>query len=345
MTNSAKTGARTRATCALAFTAALLAAPATLADPVEEFYRGKTLNFLVGVSPGGGYDTDMRLVARHIVKHIPGNPTTVSQNMTGATGLVMANHMYRVAPRDGTVIALIQNGLPTFQALGRKGAMFDARQFQWIGSIAPTVETMIAMRASGIRTVEDATKREVIAGSNGASGITYMFPLMMNEMLGTRFRMVTGYQGSGQLNLAMERGEVEARNNSWSSVRATRQNWIKNNEIHVLVYSGRKQKDLEGVPSFEELIKNEEDRLVARVITTGGRLGRPFTFAPEVPADRVAAVRKAFVAMLKDPEFISDTQKLNLEIDPISHEEMKQVIDELFAVPDNLKARAAKFFN
>ncbi|MBX9761274.1 MAG: hypothetical protein K2Y29_21025, partial [Beijerinckiaceae bacterium] len=164
-------GVRLRAVLAAGacLAAAAGAPPAARADEVETFYRGRNVSFLVGVSQGGGYDTDLRLVARHIVKHIPGRPNAVPQNMTGATGLVMTNYMYRVAPRDGSVVALIQNGLPTYQAVGREGVQFDAREFQWIGAVAPTVETMITSKASGVRTVDDAKKREVIAGSNGAS--------------------------------------------------------------------------------------------------------------------------------------------------------------------------------
>ena len=330
---------------ALAAGALAAAASSASANDVENFYKGRNVSFLVGVSQGGGYDTDLRLVARHIIKHIPGRPNAVPQNMTGATGLVMANYMYRVAPRDGSVVALIQNGLPTYQAVGREGVQFDAREFQWIGSIAPTVEAMITTRASGVRTVDDAKKREVIAGSNGASGITYMYPLMMNDMLGTRFRLVTGYPGSGQLNLALERGEVEARNNSWTSIKSTKPDWIKDGFIHVLVYSGPKQDDLPGVPHFEELIQDPADRAVAKVVTAGNRLGRPFTVAPGVPADRVEALRAAFLAMLKDPEFLKDAASLAIEVQPVSHQELKQVIDELFATPDNLKQRARKYFN
>jgi tripartite-type tricarboxylate transporter receptor subunit TctC len=333
-----------RLRAALASAAIIASAPVS-ANEVENFYKGRNVSFLVGVSQGGGYDTDLRLVARHITRHIPGRPNAVPQNMTGATGLVMANFMYRVAPRDGSVVALIQNGLPTFQAVGREGVQFDAREFQWIGSVAPTVEAMITSKASGVRTVEDAKKREVIAGSNGASGITYMYPLMMNEMMGTRFKMVTGYPGSGQLNLALERGEVEARNNSWTSIKSTKPDWIKDGLINVLVYSGPPQDDLPGVPHFEDLIADPENRAVARVVTAGNKLGRPFTVAPGVPADRVEALRAAFIAMLKDPEFQKDADALRIEVQPVAHQELKRIIDELFATPDHLKERARKYFN
>ena len=314
------------------------------AQSVEEFYKGKNINFLVGVSSGGQYDLELRLVARHIVKHIPGKPNPVPQNMTGATGLVMANHMYRVAPQDGTVVSLIQNGLPTFQAVGRKGVQFDARQLQWIGSMSATADTMLAWTGSKVFTIEDARKREVIAGSNGAAGITYMYPLIMNDLLGTKFKLVTGYQGSGALNLAIERGEVDARMNSWSSVKASKPGWIRDKQISLLVYSGPRQPDLPGVPHFEDLLKTPEDRQVLRVVTAGSDLGRPFAVAPGVPADRVKALRDAFVAMTKDPEFLKEAAALRLEVAPVSHERLKEVIDNLFAVPDNLKQRAAKYF-
>jgi len=329
----------------LAAAALMVAAGQARANSVEEFYRGKNINFLVGVSSGGQYDIELRLVARHIVKHIPGRPVPVPQNMTGATGLVMANYMYRVAPRDGTTVALIQNGLPTYQALGRKGVQFDARNLQWIGSLSATADTMVAWKASKLFTIEDARKREFVAGSNGAAGITYMYPLLMNDMLGTRFKMVTGYQGSGALNLAVERGEVDARMNSWSSVKASKPDWIADGKINVLVYSGPRQKDLPGVPHFEDLLTNPDDRQILRLVTAGSDLGRPFAVAPGVPGERVKALRDAFAAMMKDPEFLKEAQALRLEIAPVSPERLKEVIDNLFAVPDQLKQRATKYFN
>ena len=315
------------------------------ADPVEDFYKGKTMNFLVGVSAGGGYDIDLRLVARHIVKYIPGKPTPVPQNMTGATGLVMANYVYKVAPRDGTTVALIQNGLPTFQAVGKEGVQFDARQLQWIGSLAPTVETMLTWKETGVRTVDDAKKREVIVGSNGASGITYMYPLMMNEMLGTKFKMVTGYPGSGALNLAIERGEVEGRNNSWSSVKSSKPDWLRDDKVSILVYSGPRQDDLPGVPNLDDLILDSDNRQVSRVVTAGNRLGRPFAFAPDVPIERVNAVRAAFVKMLDDPDFKKEAAAVQVDVQLVDHTVLKKVIDDLFAVPEPLKIRARKYFN
>jgi tripartite-type tricarboxylate transporter receptor subunit TctC len=193
----------------LAGTLALCASPLATgarADAVEDFYKGKTIYALVGVSPGGGYDLELRLVARYIGKHIPGHPTVVAQNMTGATGMVMANYLYRVAPHDGTYMGLIQNGLPTSQAVGLEGVQFDAAHYNWIGSVAPTVETMAVWKTTGVTSIEDAMKKEVIAGCVGSSGITLTYPVMLNDLLQTKFKMVMGYTGSGPLNIAMERG-------------------------------------------------------------------------------------------------------------------------------------------
>lgn len=315
------------------------------ADAVEAFYKGKNLNMLVGVSAGGAYDLTMRLVARHIVRFIPGRPTPVPQNMTGATGLVMANYLYNVAPKDGTFIGLIQNGLPTFQAVGMEGAQFDARRLEWIGSPAPTIETMIVWKTTGVKSVEDARQRETIIGSIGSSGITFMYPLMLNDMVGTRFKMVAGYTGSGALNLAMERGEVEGRNNSWGSVKANKPDWIKNKDIAVLTYSGRRQQDLEGVPHLEDLIKDPVDRQVFKVVTAGAQLGHPFAMAPGVPADRLAAIRKAFLEMLKSPEFIKEAVAAQVEIDPVEPHEMREIVQELFTTPDEVRKRARKYFD
>lgn len=318
---------------------------AAKADPVEAFYKGKNLNVLVGVSAGGAYDLTMRLVARHIVRFIPGRPTPVPQNMTGATGLVMANYLYNVAPKDGTYIGLIQNGLPTFQAVGMEGAQFDARRLEWIGSPAPTIETMIVWKTTGVKSIEEARSREIIIGAIGSSGITYMYPLMLNDMAGTRFKMVAGYTGSGALNLAMERGEVEGRNNSWGSIKANKPDWIRNKDVTVLAYSGRRQKELDGVPHLEDLIKDTTDRQVFKVVTAGAQLGHPFAMAPGVPADRLEAVRKAFMEMLKSPEFIKEAIAAQIEIDPVEPNEMREVVQELFATPAEVRARARKYFD
>jgi len=195
--------------------AAMLSVPMTAnADPIEDFYRGKVLNVYIGVGVGGEYDIQARLVARHIGKHIPGSPTVVPQNMTGAGGLRMINYLYNVAPKDGLNVGMIANAFPAMQAAGIPGVQFDAGKMQWLGSIAPGVETMAVWGTTGVKSIDDARKREVVAGASARGAITFIYPQMMNEFLGTRFKIVTGYTGGNQINLAMERGEVEARNNT-----------------------------------------------------------------------------------------------------------------------------------
>jgi tripartite-type tricarboxylate transporter receptor subunit TctC len=312
------------------------------ADPVADFYKGKVVHMLVGVSPGGEYDFKMRLAARHIGKYIPGNPTVVPQNMTGATGLLMANYLYNVAPKDGTYIGLIQNGLPTYQALGMKGAQFDAAKFNWLGSMAHTVETMAVWHTAGVSTIEEAKHKEVVAGAVGATGITTTFPRMLNEVLGTKFKIVGGYPGSGALNIAIERGEVSARNNSWSSWKTSQNEWIESKKIIILVTAGPKPKDLPGVPSLEELVTKEDDRQVVNLVTAGNNFGHPFATSPGTPPERVEALRKAFQDMLKDPDFIKEAEAGRSDIDPVPAEDLQRISATLGSVPQDIKDRARR---
>jgi tripartite-type tricarboxylate transporter receptor subunit TctC len=188
---------------------------AAQADPVADFYKGKTVNMLIGVGVGGEYDLQARLVAKYIGRHIPGQPNVVPQNMTGASGLKMLNYLYNQAPRDGTTIGMIQNGFPAAQAIGRPGIQFDTNQMRWLGTIAPVVETMAVWHTAGVKSIEDARKKEIVAGATARGGITFTYPALMNELLGTKFKIVTGYRGGNEINVAMERNEVQARNNSW----------------------------------------------------------------------------------------------------------------------------------
>jgi tripartite-type tricarboxylate transporter receptor subunit TctC len=312
---------------------------AAQADPVADFYRGKTVNVLIGVGVGGEYDLQARLVARHIGKHIPGNPTVVPQNMTGAGGLKMANYLYNVAAQDGTYIGMIANSLPALQVVGLPGLQFDAVKFNWLGTIAPTVETMAVWHTTGIKTIDDVRKRETIAGASGKGAITYTLPAMMNEVLGTKFKIVTGYTGGNQINLAMERGEVEARNNTWSSWKATKKNWLDDKKITIIVQAGPKAADLDA-PSVEDLAKTPEEKQLVELIVSGTQLGRPLATTPNVPADRLAALRAAFVATMKDPEFQAEAAKLNFEVNPVDGVAMQKVVGKILSTPKAIGQRA-----
>ena len=318
---------------------ALAGASASAQSPAD-FYKGKTVNVLIGVGVGGEYDLHARIVARHIGKHAPGAPNFVPQNMTGAGGAKMAAYLAEVAPKDGTNIGMIANNFPAMQAAGLDVIRFDLGKFQWIGSISPTVETMTVTKAAGISTIEEARSKEIIVGATGKGAITYSFPAMLNEFLGTRFKIVPGYPGGNQTNLAMERGEVQARNNTWSSWKVTKPDWIKNGDIKILAYAGPAPKDLPGVPNVVDLVKSADDKRTVELIVSGTMLGRPLAFAGDVPADRVAAIRAAFVQTMKDPEFLGEADKLKIEVDPVSGEDMQKVVANVLATPKNLAARA-----
>jgi tripartite-type tricarboxylate transporter receptor subunit TctC len=309
------------------------------ADPIADFYKGRTVTLLIGVGVGGEYDLHARLVARYLGRHIPGSPTIVPQNMTGAGGLLMANYLFEVAARDGSYLGMLGNNFPAQQAVGTRGIKFDTAKFGWIGSISPTVETMATWKTTGVRTLEEARRTEVVAGATGRGAITYTLPAMLNELAGTKFKIVTGYQGGNAVNLAMERGEVGARNNTWSSWKVTKRHWLENKDIHVLVQAGPRAPDLDA-PMIEEVLSNDNDRKVAALIVSGTRLGRPLATPPNVPPERLAALRAAFLAVMRDPDFLREAQASSIEVDPVRGEDMHKVVDEVLATPAAEKERA-----
>jgi tripartite-type tricarboxylate transporter receptor subunit TctC len=229
----------------------LTLAGAAVAQPAADFYRGKTVRVLIGVGVGGDYDVQGRFLARHIGRHIPGTPSVVAENMTGAGGLKMTNWLYEVAPKDGTVFGIIANNFPALQAAGGAGVQFEAAKFQWLGAMTRETNTMVVWHTAGVKTVDDVRRIEVAAGASGRGAITYTFPAMMNELLGTKFKIVTGYAGGNEINLAMERGEVAARINSWSSWKATRPDWVRDGKIVIIAQGGRRSPELPNVPSVE----------------------------------------------------------------------------------------------
>jgi tripartite-type tricarboxylate transporter receptor subunit TctC len=322
--------------------AGLLAAfisTAALADPVADFYRGKTITILIGVGAGGEYDLQARLVGKYLSRYIPGNPTVVEQNMTGASGLKMINYLAGVAPHDGTYIGMIQNGLPALQVVGLDGVQFDAAKFNWLGAMAPVVETIAVWHTADVTTVDGARQKEIVTGSTARGSITYTFPQMMNELFGTKLKLVTGYTGGNEINLAMERGEVEARNNTWSSWKATRPDWLRDKKISVIVQSGPRAPDLDA-PLVRDLATTDEQRSIVDLVFSGCALGRPLAITPGVPADRVATLRSAFDQAVKDPEFLADAKAANFDVDPIHGIDMQKTIAHILDTPPALAAKA-----
>ena len=331
------------------FRLAALAACAGFADSaaaqdVAAFYKGKTVHSLVGLSAGGGNDLQMRLVARHLSKHIPGNPTVVPQNMIGAAGLVMANYLYRAAPQDGTYIGLLSNTLPSRQAVGLDGVQYDASKFGWMGSISNTVEILLLWKTTDVTTIEEAKKKEIIVGGVGTGGIGSSYPRMINEFVGTKFKVIEGYPGSPQLDLAVERGEVFGRAHTWSGVKASKPNWLANKDVNIIVFGGIKPPDLNGVPNLEDLISDPGNKQIVGIVLAGLKLGYPFTATPNVPAPRLAALRAAFQAVLTDPEFLKETEAMKIDLSPVSWQEMTAVVDATLTAPADVRERAKAFF-
>src|SRR6516225_6257600 len=331
------TSTRSGAIVAAAFLAAGIL-PAQ-AQSVADFYRGKTINVLIGVGVGGEYDLQARMVARHLGKHIPGSPTVVPQNMIGAGGIKMANYLFAQAARDGTNIGMMGNNFPATEAVGGSGVQYSSVKFNWLGTMAPVVETMAVLTSTGVKTVDDLRGKEIVAGASGKGAITYIYPSMMNEFLGTKFKIVTGYPGGNQINLAMERGEVQARNNTWSSWKATKPSWLRDKFITVLVQAGPRAPDLDA-PSVESFAKTPDDRKLIELVTSGTHLGRPIATTPDVPEDRLRALRGAYRATMADPEFRAEAEKAGFEVAPVYGEEMQNIVQSIMSTPKELAVRA-----
>src|SRR3954449_3319833 len=334
-------------TCSMVCVLAL-SATATAAQTPTEFYSRNSVRLIISADPGGSYDGVGRLMARHLGKHIPGNPRVVPENMLGASGRVAASYVYHSGPKDGSVIAVVQQSSPMGQALGEGGTQYDAARFNWIGSPVRLDETLVVWHTTGVRSIEDAKKKEVIIGATSPTGMNYVYPKLANELLGTKFKIVSGYPGGTPIVLALERGEVEGRgSNPWSEWKASKPEWVRDGKIVPLMpMSLFKHPDLPDVPLMIDLAPNETVRTVFELISITGEIGRPFVTAPGVPANRVAALRQAFDETVKDPEFLADAEKVQIEINPIPWQEMSDLVRRALSASkgaiDLLKAALAK---
>ena len=329
----------------VALVAALSAASCSEGDAPEDFYRGKTIQVLIGLSPGGAYDIYARMLARHMGKHIPGNPRLVPSNMEGAGSLTLTNYLYNVAPKDGTVIGTINRGAPFEPLIGEADlARFDAAQFTWIGSVANEVSICAVWQRAGIDNFEQLFTRELTVGGTGSGADTNQFPRVMNGVLGTKLKVVSGYPGGNNIDLAMERGEVDGRCGwSWSSIVSTRKAWLESGTIKVLVQLAlEKHPDLPDVPLIMDYAKTDEERAMLRLIFSRAALGCPFVAPPGMPADRVAILRKAFDDTMKDPAFLAEAAQALLEVSPVGGEELQALVADIYRTPKDVveKTRA-----
>ncbi len=327
---------------ATTFALAALSIPMANAQSPAEFYKGKTIDMQIGYSVGGGYDLYARLVARHLGQHIPGNPTIVPKNMEGAGSLRLANWLYAAAPRDGASLGAMSRGAAFDPLLGQKGAQFDASKFGWIGSANDEVSVCVALPSSGITKFEDVLTRPLSIGSTGVGDDTYQFPAVINAALGTKFKIITGYPGGNDVTLALERGEVQGRCGwSWSSLKATRADWVADKKIIVLVQmSLSKHPDLPDVPLIMDFAKTDEQRQIFKLIFARQVMGRPYAAPPGTPKDRLAALRQAFADTMKDKEFLDDADKGKFEINPVSGERLEALVNEVYRTPPEVAAKA-----
>lgn len=313
------------------------------ADPIADFYRGKQMQVIVRSAPGGSYDIYSRLVASHMMKHIPGSPTFITRHMTGAAGIQAINFVENVAPKDGTVMTIVSNGLPGDQALGlAEGLKADMAALNWIGNITSSNEVMVAWHTAPVKTFADARRLPLIIGAAAASSVGTKFGAVTNNLLGTKFKIIYGYPGAAALNLAMERGETQGRASGiWATVKATTPHWITEKKINVLVQIGlRRDPDLPEVPLLIELAENEEQKAILEFITKAAIVGRPFAVGSGVPRERVAALRQAFDRTVVDTDFLAEAAKMKAEISPLGGAELQQLITDVINAPANIRAKA-----
>jgi tripartite-type tricarboxylate transporter receptor subunit TctC len=312
--------------------AAVLMMPA--AAQAQSFYENKTVTILVGLAPAGGYDVYARFFARHFGRHIPGNPKIVVENKPGAATATATAYVYHNAPKDGTVVGMSLDILPLYQAIFPERVNFDMSKVQWIGNMA-TLNSVLAMsNRSPVKTVEDMTRHSAAVGSNGVLSQTYIIPALLNAFNGAKFKIVLGFPGTAQMDLAIDRGEIDGRGGQWNAFVVSRPEWISSGKIIPMIQIGLDDDPhMKGTPQLTSLAKDEKARVIYRNISGIARMSRAMWLAPEVPADRVAILRKAFSATMKDPEFLAETSKSKLEITPTSPEDIQASAKELATMP------------
>ena len=307
----------------------------------EITYEGKTITVVTSTGIGGTYDVLSRSISRHMPRYIPGKPTMIVQNMPGAGNVLATNYMYNLAPKDGTAMAVVHAAMPLHQVLDGRGVRYDASRFNWLGSTGPENEVIIVWSTAGIRTIDDARKREVILGATGEGSGIFILPMAMNHVLGTRFKVVIGYKSSEDVNLAMQRGEVQGRAFGLDSIRAQHPDWLRNKTIDVIAQAGVKRDNaIADVPLLTELATSEEDRELMALISSPAGLGHPYLVPPGTPLERITLLRQAFLATVSDKSFLDETARLGLRIEPMGAGEVTKIVTETISTPSAAVAKA-----
>ena len=334
---------RTRSIAVLSAALAGLAIPAS-AQTHEQFYAGKTIDFVIGYPPGGNNDTLGRVVARHLGKHIPGNPTLVPKNQPGAGSFLAVNTVFNVSPKDGTVIGI---GAPTIaldEKLGTQGVRFKTAELNWIGRLDSLVNIVFMWKTSPVKTFADAQKIQATLSGTGVGSTVSIYPTVMNNVLGTKFKLIMGYKGSSDAMLAVERGEVEGHSTSWTALKVAHPDWLRDGSVTILAqFALKRHADLPDISTAVDLARNDEERAILRAVMNATEVGTAFFTTPGVPADRLTTLRRAFDATLADPELLADAQKINVGVSPMAGEELQTLVAEVSKLPPALleKVRAA----
>jgi tripartite-type tricarboxylate transporter receptor subunit TctC len=312
------------------------------AQTVEEFYkRNNTIEIVVGFAPGTGYDAWWRPIGRYMRNYTPGNPTYVIKNMPGGGSLIAANHLYNTAAKDGTVLGSFSRNLPSQAMIGLENVKFDPRKFIWIGSPEMPIRVCAAMTRTGIATIDDLKQRQLLVGGTGPGTAQSFLPPLINQILGTKFKVVEGYDGASAVYLAMERGEVDGICQTYESLVRGTEELFKTKKIKILFNVERQRApQLDGAPTIHEFVTRAEDRQLLDYVNSSTELGRPLAAPPGVPADRVAALRAAFLAAVKDKDFLVEAAKLKLDIVVMTGEEIAKRIDSLYEIQKDVIARA-----
>ncbi len=303
-------------------------------QPVADFFTRKNVRMLVGYGPGTGFDVYARAVARHIGRHIPGQPTIVVENMPGAGGLTMANYLYNVAPRDGTAVGLVVNVFmePMFK---NEQARFDVKKFSWLGSVSRSTPLCFTWHTSGIEKYNDVKDKEVLVGAIGRFTDSYLFPQLLNAFTGTKYKPVTGYRDSGAIGIAMERGELHGFCSfTLASIKSARPDWLEHRRINILVQLGlTKNPEIPDVPMILDLVKDDVARQIMFVMASNWEAARPVGGPPDISPERLVALQAAFMSTMKDEQFLAEAKKTNMDVDPMDGQAVQAILDKLYATP------------
>lgn len=327
----------------LSLLALLICAPANAQEDAATFFKGKTVRIVVGTGVGSGYDITARVLARHMGSHLPGNPTIIVQNQPGAGGLTMTNSLNANGPFDGTVIGAPFNGTPTMPLLSPQTARFDASKLSYIGSTNRETQVMYVWHTVPIDKLDQVKTTELVMGAQAPGSTQYDYPVLLNNLLGYKFKVINGYESTPKIHLALERGEVQGTIANWSTLKALNSNWLAEKKIRLLVQWGlKRQSELAGVPLIFDYLTNDADRAAVKLMVARLEFGRPYFVPPGVPADRVEALRSAFDATVKDPAFLAEAATAKIDIDPLSGQEVQTLVAEVAQTPPDVVTRVRK---